>query len=303
MPTFGLATLNPDGNAISDFIGEAAKAVINHLLSLKDKSRPKIESVTTDVSTIPSESGRGKVTVSYTDSDGNRHTDLVPVAEKTYSFNDEPVSGQSANYELQLTEERAIILNGIHDTEHYIDSTSNYASFFDENTIRIIHDGLMRIFNREENNTPKEGFINIVKEILLSSMRLDENDPNYIKIMKNVDDGMGDFRFQEFNKQAANRAAKVANLLKYVYDNTGIAKVTSHFMKEWIQELPTLIGDYIQQIIPINKGGQRPKQSYNYAHFIPLKPQGKKSFHDSKSRKVKGRRRKQSRNKHTTRRK
>ncbi|NBO72444.1 MAG: hypothetical protein EBU66_19220 [Bacteroidetes bacterium] len=306
MPT-SLATLNPDGNAISAFIGEVAKAVINHLWSLKDKSPPpKIESVTTDVSTIPSESGRGKVTVSYTDSDGNRHTDLVPVAEKTYSFNDEPVSGQSANYEPALTEERAIILNGIHDTEHYIDSTSNYASFFDEDKNRIIHDGLMKIFNHEENNTPKEGFKNIVKEILLSSLGLTERDPKYVHIMEDIEKGMGDFRFQEFNEQTANRDAKVANLLKYVYDNTGIANVTSDFMKEWIQELPTLIGDYIDRFIPISnnrKGGQRPKQSYNYAHFIPLKPKSKKSFHDSNSRKVKSRRRKQSRNKHTTRRK
>ena len=278
-------------NALTALIPTFTSIFSNHNGS-KNPNPVLIEDVNVIYDTTVSETNPNPVIrLTYRD-DGVENTVSVPVDVK-----------QSVLYEPQLTEDRAIILNGIHDTEHYIDSTSNYASFFDENTIRIIHDGLMRIFNHEENNTPKEGFINIVKEILLSSMRLDENDPNYIHIMKNVDDGMGDFRFQEFNKQAANRAAKVANLLKYVYDNTGIAKVTSHFMKEWIQELPTLIGDYIQQIIPISKGGQRPKQSYNYAHFIPLKPQGKKSFHDSKSRKVKGRRRKQSRNKHTTRRK
>jgi hypothetical protein len=314
MPT-SLATLNTNGNAISAFIGAAVKAVINHLSSLKDKPPPNIESFTTDVSTISSASGvRPVVTVSYTDVDGTQRQDVVPINEK-YSVVVNPQSGQSeqlgqseqsANFELQLDAERAIILNGIHDTEHYIVSTSNYASFFDENKIRIIEYGLMRIFNHEDNNTPKEGFKNIVKEILISSLGLTERDPKYVHIMEDIEKGMGDFRFEKFNEQTDNRDARVANLLKYIYDNTGIANVTSDFMKEWIQDLPTLIGDYIQRFIPISNnrtGGQRPKQSYNYAHFIPLKPQGKKSFHDSKSRKVKGRRRKQSRNKHTTRRK
>ena len=302
MPLTNLATVKPYGNNLASYVAAAANAVLEYtgLFINKDKTTGEINiPVIVGTEIKPGyHSGTGSVTVMYTDEEGHPHTQVVPINEDKFY----PLDQQSVQYEVKLTTEEHTIQDSIHDRGNYIGSA--YASFFDEDKIKIIHDGLMKIFNHTD--TPKVGFIQIVEGIL-KTMKLNDTDVSYRQIIENVNKDMGDFRFVKFNGETANRAARVANILKLLYDNTGThVTINKDLIKEGIHDIVILIGDFIHQVIRPNTpkmGGQRSKQSYNYAHFIPLNPNSKKSFHNGISRKVKSRRRKQYRNKHTMRRK
>jgi hypothetical protein len=307
MPPTNLVTVNPDGNNLALYVAAAVKAVLAFTGIINEHNTTGEINIPVIVGTeirpgyhSGTGTGTGSVTVRYTDEEGHPHTQVVPINEDKFY----PLDQQSVQYEVKLTTEEHTIQDSIHDTGNYIGSTSAYASFFDEDKINIIHDGLMKIFNRTD--PPKVGFIHIVEGIL-KTMNLNNTDDSYRQIIENVNKDMGDFRFVEFNGKTANRAARVANILKLLYDNTGThVTIDKDLIKEGIHDIVILIGDFIHQVIRHNTpkmGGQRSKQSYNYAHFIPLNPNSKKSFHNGISRKVKSRRRKQYRNKHTMRRK
>jgi hypothetical protein len=301
MPTSDLAKVGT-GNSLAHIVSASARAIAEYIgfINKDNTGPPIIPSIVDDRQLSPGISGPPSVTVSYTDSEGTPHTQVVQIKENTFSVVNPP---QSALYAVELTPERQIMLDSIHNLQTYNDPTSPYNNFYDEEKIKIISDGLMRVFNHEL--PPRKGFIEMVKTILISSMGLTSRDPKYTLIMDNVEEGMGDYRFKEFNKDTANRDARVANFLKLFDDEIGTGvHITKELMTEFMPDVFILIGDFISRHIPIIKtGGRKSKNRYNYAHFIPLNPNSKKSFHNGISRKVKSRRRKQYRNKHTMRRK
>ena len=314
MPTTDLKAFNPHGNQLAQTVVSALTQLL-HLIGINNREHPDspitIQSIepqmpltwatkTNDNAYKPA--GVQGVEVTYTGPEGQIHTEIITLKNPLQQM--EPVS---VNYDLQLTEAGAIMQDSIQNPDLYNDPMSPYNDFYKQNNrMKIISDGLMRVFNKEW--TASEGFIEIVKNILISSMGLKETDGKYIQITDNVRKGMGSFRFVEMDETTSNRDGTVANFIKSVQERGENIKdkLTPELMKQQIHELLILVGDYIYRYIPHIKpkaGGRKSKNRYNYAHFIPLNSNSKKSFHNGISRKVKSRRRKQYRNKHTTRRK
>lgn len=217
--------------------------------------------------------------------------------EKTVSV---PLPGHSVPYEFQPSQDDIKIKHAISN----ITPPKHYKDFFTPERIKIVQDGLVEIVKHNVNN-PREGLLSIIQKIMDTTNLTNDTD-QYERIYKNIVDNFAEFRFEsllnDYSKEE-NSAAKTAHIIKKLFDSSVESKGEPN-LEEQFNTLLTTICDLIpEEFLTSKNGGQRPKQSYNYAHFIPLKPKSKKSFHDSKSRKVKSRRRNQSRNKHTTMRK
>jgi hypothetical protein len=237
----------------------------------------------------PNPNSNPVITLTYSDG-GVENTVSVPVDVN-----------QSVLYEQQPS----LIMDNINTAIENIKPPEHYKDFFTPDRIKIVQDELKKIVSHE--NNPKQSLLDIIGRILNETTEIKETNPNeYDNTFANVIKNFNDFRFVShtpdyLNEQ--NSAGKTSYTLQKLYEPT-INGINEPDLADMLEVVLITIGDVMPRVLfTPNKGGQRPKQSYNYAHFIPLKPQGKKSFHDSKSRKVKGRRRKQSRNKHTTRRK
>jgi len=275
---------------LTNALTQVIPAIINSIIGGSSESKSSAPSLIEGVNVINVDvnnphSSNPLIDIKYT-------TDGVA---KTVSV---PLLGHSVPYEFQPSQDDMIIKDAISN----ITPPEIYNAFFTPERIKIVQDGLVKIVKHDM--FPREGLLSIITQIM-DTTSLKGSD-EYNSIYKNIEDNFGAYRFEslldDYSKEV-NSAAKSTHIVKKLFDPSVESKGEPN-LEEQFNTLLTTIGDLIPTKFRTDKnGGQRPKQSYNYAHFIPLKPKSKKSFHDSNSRKVKSRRRKQSRNKHTTRRK
>ncbi len=272
--------------------GSIVEGAINALFGLLfDKFQgSKTPPVINDITVAPNQGNTGvantggtyQVTVSYNGLNGEPETTTVPFTPNTVPF----TMGEIDN--------PRIIKQYIDETPPNIEYTGN---FYTQDRINIVRGALNQVSTSAL--TPHQGLLAIINGIL-DTTKITELGKK--EIVANVEKQMS-FRMgiaaRDEVTDKLNSAEKLARLLEIIYVPDDEPPSNIDKVKGLLTDAYATIKNFFP---PTSWGGKRPKHSYNYAHFIPVKSRSKKSHYKHISGKVKSRRHRPRRDKHTTRR-
>lgn len=294
-----ITSLTPiSGNPLSSIISGAVSTALQYFGVTNPTSEQQMPSV--QVTSMESPSNLypgGTITIQVLNPKTSKYETLPPVELQL------PQSKRTSIEPITFTVEKPDTLSIDEIQNIIVKSNPDYrsAGFLNEEQTTTIKNGLIDILQHK--NAPREGFIKIFRSIINDpGLRIPEGEK--VKIMENVEQQFGDFRFMDQTGSTTNEnsAAKAARLLKEIYEPSDTAKdlLTKDNIIELIQNLFMTIKDLIPR--SAHRGGERPKYRTNYTDFIHVKNRSKKS-NNATTYKVKSRRGKKSYKKRQSRRK